>query len=238
MEPFATFPGVQLQGKVSTVATRLEHVIARNAAALRAERGWTQVELAKEMIALGFSWSANRVAQIETLRRPVSVAEELGLCWVFGVPREALLAGEDSEEIVFSSERRTTTLRDLRAAARGESYQLINQRWDGLAKQIEQENDAATRDELRRLGQKLNLSGDDLNELCIKYFDRRFLDERDARAGDLTGVSKRSAQTSRGHASRSLLADLAQAIGDTDIEVIRKDLATRRIRRLRAGDPR
>ena len=74
---------------------RLEHVIARNVAELRRERGWTQIDLAAHMRKVGLTWQTNRVAQIETLRRPVSIIEVYGLCRVLKVPMDRLLTGAD-----------------------------------------------------------------------------------------------------------------------------------------------
>jgi transcriptional regulator with XRE-family HTH domain len=219
------------------VATRLEHVIARNLIDLRQARDWTQRDLAAAMSANGFLWSANRVTQIETLRRALSLVEIASLCWLFEVPLDDLLAGPDDEAIELAVPDRPTTLGDLRAALRGEAKALVDTRHDEWQRQVQRDETAAARDEMRRLGQKLGLSGEQLNELSIRVYDRRFLDEREARAGDLTGATKRSAQTSRGHASRSMLAELGAVIGDKDLEIVRENLDRDR-RRRESGDRR
>ena len=43
---------------------------------------------------------------------------------------------------------------------------------------------------------------------------RSFIAERESRLGDVSGLSKRSAQTKRGHVTRTLLADIADFLGE------------------------
>ncbi|SET48790.1 helix-turn-helix domain-containing protein [Nonomuraea wenchangensis] len=81
------------------MAVRLEHVIARNMAELREQQGWTQADLARQMCAQGARWTPNRVTQLETLRRPVSLMEIVLLATVFGVPVVRLLFGDDLVEM-------------------------------------------------------------------------------------------------------------------------------------------
>ena len=73
--------------------------MARNIIERRKAHGWTQADLASRMRVEGFTWQTNRVTQIETLRRPVSILELVGLSRVFGIKARALMAGDDSIEL-------------------------------------------------------------------------------------------------------------------------------------------
>ena len=74
---------------------RLEHVVARNAAQLRRDRGWTQLDLAREMADVGLGWTPGRAQQVESLAGTLTLPEVLGLCWVLRVPIADLLDGDD-----------------------------------------------------------------------------------------------------------------------------------------------
>lgn len=97
---------------------RLEHVMARNAAELRQERGWTQRDLAMGMTVHGYRWTSNRATQVETLRRALSLDEMAALCGVFEVPLDRLLAGPHSELVDLPMPGHRTTLGAIRAALR------------------------------------------------------------------------------------------------------------------------
>jgi len=70
----------------------LAEEIARRVKELRAERSWSQAQLAEEMHALGFPWTRMTVTEIEgPRRRTVSVEELFGLAYVFDVGIKRLL---------------------------------------------------------------------------------------------------------------------------------------------------
>jgi hypothetical protein len=197
------------------MGSRLEHVIARNVIELRAERrpawlpnsapgaGSTQTDLAEAMRRVGFRWQANRVAQIETLRRPVALLEVVGLSRAFGVPVSRLLSGEDEIDLPTGI---TVPLAAIRAALAGEP--VSSDDW-----QVAERRNAA-RDELRKVAKRLDLDWQDLSILSMAMWRRSFFAERESRLGDVSGMSKRSAQTKRGHVTRALLADIADFLGD------------------------
>lgn len=95
---------------------RLEHVMARNVARLRTSRDWTQSDLASRMSAAGFAWQTNRVTQVETLRRPLSLIETVGLCLTFGVAVDSLLTGSDEVDL----KSRSLPMEDVRRALSGD----------------------------------------------------------------------------------------------------------------------
>lgn len=185
------------------MGSRLEHVIARNLAELRAERGSTQTDVAEAMRRVGFRWQVNRVAQIETLRRPVALLEVVGLSRAFGVPVSRLLSGEDEIDLPTGT---TVPVAAIRAALAGEP--VSSDEW-----QVAERRNAA-RDELRKIAKRLDLDWKDLSALSFTMWRRSFFAERESRLGDVSGMSKRSAQTKRGHVTRALLADIADFLGE------------------------
>lgn len=188
------------------MGTRLEHVIARNVTELRTDHGWTQADLAREMRAWGFTWATNRVTQVETLRRPVSLLEVIGLAMVFDLPVERLLDGDDKIALPDGREFPLVFLREALIA--GEPKARIWGARDFLAGEADYQD-------LRRMATKLGLSApEDLDALARKVFGQPFHSEREARLGDVSGLSKRSAQTKRGHVSRALLADVEKYLGE------------------------
>ena len=187
------------------MGSRLEHVIARNVALLRTEHSATQSDLAGKMQALGFTWSTNRVAQIETLHRPVSLLEVVGLSAVFGVSVSRLLAGDD--EITLPSGA-TWPLSVVRDALVGETLEIRD------ATKEELEDLRSSGEDLRKMAGKLGVRWQDLDALAYRVFGQSFHAEREALTGDVSGLSKRSAQTKRGHVSRALLAAVNDYLGE------------------------
>jgi transcriptional regulator with XRE-family HTH domain len=190
------------------MGTRLEHVIARNVAERRTDRGWTQADLAREMHTWGFTWATNRVAQVETLRRPVSLLEVIGLAMVFDLPVQRLLDGDDQIALPDGREFPLAWLR--KAVIEGQP----KTRFSIFSPQYHLAVEAEYQD-LRRMATKLGLSApEDLDALARTLFGQAFHSEREARLGDVSGLSKRSAQTKRGHVSRALLAEVDEYLGE------------------------
>ena len=191
---------------VTIMGTRLEHVIARNVALLRTEQRATQPDLAGQMQAKGFTWSTNRVAQIETLHRPVSLLEVVGLAAVFGVPVSRLLAGDEEIDLPSGA---TWPLAVVRDALAGKKRVEIR-----TATKEELEDFRVSTEDLRKMAAKLGVRPEDLDALAYRVFGQSFRAEREARTGDVSGRSKRSAQTKRGHVSRALLAAVDDYLGE------------------------
>lgn len=181
---------------------RLEHVIAREMATFREDRGWTQARLASRMTANGLKWTGNRVTQIETLRRPISLVEAIALAWVFEVPLTRLLAGDDDIEMPGGAVVPTS---HLRAAIVGDNTIQQKARYESgeLADETE---------EIQRAAKNLGVDPPVLAWLTRVLFGRQFLEEREVRTGDVSGLPKRSAQTKRGHATRAMIEDLREHI--------------------------
>jgi transcriptional regulator with XRE-family HTH domain len=180
------------------VADTVEDVVARNLRRLRTARGWTQSDLALRMRGAGFAnWRANRVTQVETQRRAVSLAELLMLSWVLGEPLARFVDGAGDVELPGGQ---AVALKDVQAIVAGDITGT------GEPPRV---SPGAPADELRRIARQLDLPVDVLEFLARSLYGHGFMEERDARTGDVTGMDKRSAQTKRGLATRTIAAELA-----------------------------
>lgn len=182
--------------------TRLEHVIARNVAHMRAEKGRTQAELATKMRANGFAWGTNRVTQIETLHRPVSLLEVVGLSRVFSVSVTDLLAGDDDVDMPDGS---TMPLQRVRDALTGVSRATVRDVTDE-----EHEEYRLQSEDLRKVAARVHMAPEDLDAASYRIWGQSFWAERASREGDTSGMKKRSAQTKRGHVTRQLMTEVLE----------------------------
>lgn len=188
------------------MGSRLEHVIARNVAELRTDREWTQADLAREMREWGFTWGTNRVTQLETLRRPVSLLEVIGLAMTFAVPVTRFLDGDDK---ITLPDDREFPLAFMREAMVGGEFK---RRFYTPKDYMQSEADFQ---DLRKMASNMGLSNpEDLATLALKVFGEQFHAERESRLGNVSGLSKRSAQTKRGHVSRAMLAEIENYLGE------------------------
>jgi transcriptional regulator with XRE-family HTH domain len=182
---------------------KLEHVMARSIAELRKESRLTQQDLACRMRTVGLNWTPNRVTQIETLRRTVSLLEAVALAWVFGVPVTRLMAGPDAEQIDTPAGE-TVALSVIRNAFSGQRPPESS----FAATTVGQRPDAVIFDELRRPAKTLGVTPAVLNEMAEARYGRSFLAEREGRLGDAKGTPA-SIRSRLGHITRRLLAELA-----------------------------
>jgi hypothetical protein len=181
---------------------RLEHVIARNVIELRGVIGATQAQLAEKMRGRGFAWGTNRVTQVETLRRPVSLLEVVGLSYVFGVPVARLLTGEDDIDMPNGS---TMRLEDVRLALAGKGKGGVTVR-DATTEELDEHK--ARYDDLRKIAKRVGVPPKDVDAAAYRVFGQSLFAERDERAGDLSDFPTRSAQTKRGHVTRKMVEEL------------------------------
>jgi transcriptional regulator with XRE-family HTH domain len=184
---------------------RLEYVIARAVAELRAEHGWTQHDLAWRLNALGAGWSANRVAQIETLRGRATLFEVMALCWVFEVSLGRLLNGDD--EIESPNGQGSVPLDLVRQVMTGSPIAPTALEADPLPLPAPVES-VIDFEEIRKIAKALGMRPQVLAYLAEQMWGRGFTAERDIRAGNLSGLTKRSAQTKRGHVTRALITEV------------------------------
>ncbi|WP_433465797.1 helix-turn-helix domain-containing protein [Spirillospora sp. CA-128828] len=188
---------------------KIEHLIGRNLAELRRERGWKQSDLAWRMQTMGFKWTPNHVTQIETHRRAVSLLEVTALSWVFEVPILRFLSG--TEDIEMPDEKTVVPLTHVRAALSGDVSVQQQARADS---DVERSN----LEEVRKIARTLEIEPRMLDWLAREMFDRPFSEERDARAGDLSYLPERSARSKRGHMSRTMTAEVRDFIDQHGLE--------------------
>src|SRR5450759_1906816 len=132
--------------------------------------------------------------------------EAIGLAMVFALTVEQLLAGDD--KIALPAARYFTLVFLPEALANGQPKTRFFTAQDYLEGEADYQ-------ELRKMATKLGLSSpEDLDALARTLFGQAFHTEREARLGDVSGLSKRSAQTKRGHVSRALLADVEKYLGE------------------------
>lgn len=193
---------------------KLEHVIARAMAELRLERGWTQADLAWRMSAMGLNWGPNRVTQLETLRRPVSLFEVAALSWVFEVPVTDLVPGE--QDIEAPDGKTVVPLSHVRAALTGDASVQRKEREAS-------ERQKSYVDELRRIAKGLDVEPRMLEWLSRRLFDRSFVDEREARIGDVSGMGKQSIRTKRGHATRAMTSEIRRHLESEGAEKLHQE---------------
>ena len=215
---------------MTNAAVALEHAVARNIRDLRVAREWSQADLASYMRVNGFPWQPNRVAQVETLRRPVTTLELAGLTWVFGVPVTDLLAGDDDVTLPDGGSVPLTRIREALSGAVGRTVNRTTVRRPSGAGQ--------TDEEVRKIAARLSVSTPLVNWLAQRMWGQSFAAERDRRAGDLTGLSSRSAQTKRGHATRALISEASAYLdehGRAALERARNQEVRQELRRMKEG---
>jgi transcriptional regulator with XRE-family HTH domain len=180
------------------VPDKIEHLIARNVIDLRNDRGWTQSELASRMRGAGFSnWQQNRVTQIETMRRPVALLEVIVLSWVFGVPLARLFQGDGDVEF---PDGESVPLGRLQALVMGDVPSVRPVPWA---------HEGPATDELRKIAKQLDLPVHVVDWLATSVYKRPFIEEREVRLGDVSGLAKRSVQTKRGNVTRIMIGELS-----------------------------
>jgi hypothetical protein len=166
-------------------------------------------------------WTPNRVAQVEALRRPVSLIEAAGLCAVFKVPFAELLAGDGLVELPGASSDMPVpfvTLASVRDAL-AEGAPLVGAMGQQPLQPLDDEGVealygehgvifTATPDEDRKAAARLGVDAYTVRAAAERLWGRSLAQERDVRIGDLAGLPKRSAQAKRGNVTRGLLAEL------------------------------
>lgn len=166
-------------------------------------------EFAAGMTRLGFRWTANRVTQVVTQRRPMSLLEITAVCSLLGVPLKDLMGQEGEVELPSGSVR----IAHLWPSLCGD------QRW---AMEVAQEaglrggvegwvhNEAAV-----KVGRRLGIRPDLVDLFARDLWGLTLAEERDRRVGPpADGESGRALQARRGHVTRQLVEDLRSHMRD------------------------
>ena len=130
----------------------------------------------------------------------MSLLEVVGLSSVFFVPVSRLLAGDDDIDLPDGS---TMPLKRVRAALAGEGEVVIRDLSDD-----EQREYAARHDDMRKIAKRVGASVEEVDAAAYRVFGQSLFAERDERAGDLSDLPARSAQTKRGHVTRKMVEEL------------------------------
>jgi len=69
---------------------KISAMVGQNCRARRAAKGWTQAELARQMVEKGFGWVRATVSEIERGGRHVTVDELVSLAEIFATTMSAL----------------------------------------------------------------------------------------------------------------------------------------------------
>ncbi len=196
----------------------LDLAVARRLRELIEQRQMRHADLAARMSALGLRWTANRVTQVTTGRRSISLLEFAGLCGVFEVEAAEMVvppweAPGDSVSLPVGG---IVDAHAVAAALRGQ-----RQLWE---RTVEQNTEDATwigdhiettTKAARRLGVSFNTVDDAARKL---WGGRVLVEERDARLAsyDLGNTAPRSRQARRGHVTRALIAEIAEHLSRQD----------------------
>lgn len=169
---------------------------------------------------MGVPWTPNRITQIETLRRSISLVEVAALAWVYEVPIDRLLAGD--EDIEMPDEKTVVPLAQIRSALTGDTSVQEGARAAADVHRSDFE-------ELRKIAKSLDLEPGALDWFAREIFGRRFTEERDIRLGDVSDLPQRSAQSKRGHVSRALSAEIRTHLDERGRNQVMKDYSKYRL---------
>ncbi|MGY1680711.1 helix-turn-helix domain-containing protein [Geodermatophilus sp. SYSU D01176] len=184
----------------------LDRLIAKRLGAFLENSGMRRQDLANAMNVMGFRWTANRVTQVVTGRRPLSLLELAGIC-AHGVPLSELL-GEDGEIQLPDG---TVRVAELWPALSGEgTWAQRAARERGIAGTSVEgwiPNEAAI-----KAGKRLGIAPGLVDLWAHSLWGHSLADERDRRVGSTReGETPRALQARRGHVTRALIEELKVA---------------------------
>lgn len=213
--------GVSVKPCQATCLTRtvadvdeLDGVVAQRLRALLDDKGMRQQDLAAGLRTLGFNWTPNRVAQVVTGRRPLSLLEAAGICETLGIPLADLLGS--AGEVKLPSHSSSFPVADIAEAIRSGGG-----KWEergavrALFGPVQREFEEARTKAARRLG----VAPEEVDAASINLWGRPLGAERDGRIKsddvDLNAPeNRRTLQARRGHASRALIEELRSYFAD------------------------
>lgn len=179
----------------------LDALLAGRLRELLAEQGMRHQDLADGMRGLGFPWTANRVTQVVTGRRALSLLEIAGLCELLRRPLADLLEHNGDVALPTGSVRTLDLANAL--AGRPGGWQAR-----GEARRILRSWDEATAKTARRLG----ATPDEVLAASYALWRRDIAEERDQRVERETVAADeddpRRLRARRGHVTRALVDEL------------------------------
>jgi hypothetical protein len=182
----------------------LDRVIAQNFRGHLEQQGLRREEFASGMTRLGFPWSGNRVTQVTTGRRPLTLLELAGVCSLLRVHLAELIGTEGSVDLPHGP---TVPASALWPALLGEQSWMADAVTatpvPGLA--VSGHYDEATVKAARRL----HMTPSQVHSLATMLWQRSVTEERDRRVGPPgDDEDRRALQARRGHVTRDLMREL------------------------------
>lgn len=167
--------------------------IGKNVARIRAERGHTSERVAKSMQTLGFKWSPTVVSGLENGKKPVSIAELLGLAYSlssrdFKVKLSDLFEGEDHIELTDRWDISTKSMQDILNGGPGrqplDSYPKLHKNtWEAIETGAKIASKVSA--EISRYGKDIDINADEPGRL-----DQEFSGQAELKAAKTLKVSK------------------------------------------------
>ncbi|TFV67227.1 UNVERIFIED_ORG: hypothetical protein E4P37_03455 [Bacillus sp. AZ43] len=186
----------------------LDALVADRVRELLAEDGLRHEDLAAGMRTLGFRWRANRVTQLATGRRGISLVELAGICEVLRRPLAELLGGAGADEKITlphpQHDAARVPLGHIVAALSGTAG-----RWTAYGADFAAEMEAVTEATVKA-ARRLGRTPTEVSVASAELWGRPLTHERDARLdGDPEGDDDpRRRQARRGHVTRALIDEL------------------------------
>lgn len=200
----------------------LDEVVAQRIRVLLRELGLRQVDLAARLTALGFDWTPNRVAQVVTGRRPLSLLETAGVCEALGLPISVLL--DSAEEVALPTDGYSVTAEEIATALRDGGGLWASRQSEDRSRASALKAQAWVREAQRayadvhaKAARRLGITQDELEAASLRLWGRSLGLERDTRADASTGAAgDLDIQQRRRVASRQLLQELRDHLGSTE----------------------
>lgn len=189
----------------------LDAVLAGQMRTALDERRLSREDFASRMRSLGFRWTGNRVTQVVTARRPMSLLEIAGVCSVLQVSVEELLLFADSKVDLPGGQ---VDVADVASALGGGDMWARKQATLAQMSAVFADHMDATVKAAKRLG----VTTADVDAAARTLWGQTLAGERDKRVQPVEGETPRALQARRGHITRALLAELREQLGQTEAE--------------------
>lgn len=184
----------------------MRDVIGKGAAVVRRRKRWTQEQAARAYRACGLTtWRTGTVGQLEVGARNPGLGDLFRMCRALGVTLPGLIRAADPDgtcmvELAPGVFMSTQAIRDRLKPGTSPGQPVT------LPKALRSVPSDSERHAARRLG----TTPAEIREASAALWSRSFDEERDARAGNVTGMEPRSRQARRGLAAREMLAEIGK----------------------------
>lgn len=185
----------------------LDAVLAIQMRAALDERRLSREDFAGRMRALGFRWTGNRVTQVVTARRPMSLLEIAGVCSVLQVSVEELLLFAGGAVDLPGGQ---ADVADVAGALGGGQAWARKQATLGQMSAAFGDHLDATVKAAKRLG----VTTADVDAAARALWGQTLAGERDKRVQPVEGETPRALQARRGHVTRALLDELRRYLDE------------------------